>query len=772
MKMKKFIYTISVLLASHFVFAQTTVPCTADLEFQNYIKQNPEAEKQWMQYNQAFLEYMKTVDVNQFKANNPTIAGKAGGSTSRYIIPVVFHILHNNNAYNENVTDAQAVQEIANMNANYNAANMYRSRIRAIFKDVEGNAQITFRLAKKDPQGNPTTGVEHIYVGPMTTKAGDLLKGNTSWDPSRYLNVWVCSYIFSPGVFQAGGYCNYPTSISSYKYDGPIVSAGNGFGVPPASASNSPFSLVTVSHETGHYLGLLHPFDGASPTDSCGEDYCYDTPPTFYQPYGSSADHTRDLVTCNADFYSTPITCMSPYLPDQWENIMDYYNLKCSSIMFTVQQVARMHFTLENYRRTLWQPENLAFTGVDDTINAPLTIPIAAFSISPNNNLTDVRACVNSAINFMDNSYNGTVTKWQWDFGDGLTSAVKNPTISYTSPGYKTVSLTVTGANGSNTKTVQNYIYIEGPSDVQPYVKAHTADWDWANTYLQDGWHFENELPYNPWTRTTNAYYDGIASLEMQSALAGNGYNYSLISPPYNFTGATAPYLEFYYSFATINGSPLGTKTSQDALSVHTSTDCGKTWSGARKLIGGENYYSNASPKQFSAAVEPNLICTTPVSGSSSPTPVQASLDFIPTGPAQWSKVTIQGANIPTQGNVKFKIMLSYGGGNNLYIDNLRLGLSTGINEVSVNDMNIGVHPNPFNDISTLTYSMPSKAGVDIKIYDIVGKEIGTVYSGMQEVGIQQVLIDKAKLNLTAGLYFIRMTLDGTKSFTQKIVVN
>lgn len=47
----------------------------------------------------------------------------------------------------------------------------------------------------------------------------------------------------------------------------------------------------------------------------------------------------------------------------------------------------------------------------------------------------------------------GEVTRWQWDFGDGQSSNEQKPSHKYASAGEHTVSLTVTGPGGSNTKT-------------------------------------------------------------------------------------------------------------------------------------------------------------------------------------------------------------------------------------------------------------------------------------------------------------------------------
>lgn len=760
--MKRIIYTLSILLASQLTFAQQQ-PCGTDEVHAEMLKQNPALAQQKAQFNEAFKAYMKTVDLNQFKAQQGM--GKAL-TPPKYIIPVVFHVMHNNNAYGEHYSDQDVINEIKNMNADYRASNPFRNRIRTVFKDVEGDAMIEFRLAKIDPQGNPTTGIEHIYVGPMVAKANDNQKYN-SWDPQHYLNIWTVNSIRSSSSFAVGGYAYYPTSYPNAKYDGPIVS--NRVGVLPQNAF-TPFDLNTCAHEVGHYLGLAHPFEGSS-RDSCVDgDYIFDTPPVYYIP---TTDANANHNVCNDTNYNT-CTTDNPDLPDQYENMMDYYGGSCASIMFTVQQVARMHFTLENYRRNLWQPENLVATGVNDTTFVPKTVPIPAFSIVGNQNLTDVRACTGTGITFKDNSYNGTVTAWEWNFGEGATPATfigQNPgAVTYSTGGYKTVTLKVTGANGSATKTAENFIYIESSADARPAVAVHNID---ISDIATSGWHEENEEPFvtgtkgQSWYRSTTAAYDGDASIVLPSNLTTAGFNYSLVSPNYNLTGASNPYFEFYYAFAANYASPPSGTPTQDALAVFVSTDCGKSWGAYKTKTGGVAYEVNNIPQTTPNPVTPNLLSTTPTN-----TPVMSSLNFIPAGPSQWKKMSISGSSIPAQANVKFKIQFSCGGGNNLYIDKVSVGFATSVNELSASDFKLSVRPNPFGSISTLSYNMPLKAKVDVRVYDIVGKEVGVVFNGTQESGSQELQIDRNKLNLNSGLYFVKMVIDGNKELTHKIVVN
>jgi hypothetical protein len=62
-------------------------------------------------------------------------------------------------------------------------------------------------------------------------------------------------------------------------------------------------------------------------------------------------------------------------------------------------------------------------------------------------------------INFTDLSM-GDFNTWYWEFGDGETSHDRHPTHTYTRPNIYTVSLKVTGLDGSRTKIMHDYIHV------------------------------------------------------------------------------------------------------------------------------------------------------------------------------------------------------------------------------------------------------------------------------------------------------------------------
>lgn len=51
-------------------------------------------------------------------------------------------------------------------------------------------------------------------------------------------------------------------------------------------------------------------------------------------------------------------------------------------------------------------------------------------------------------------------------------------------------------------------------------------------------------------------------------------------------------------------------------------------------------------------------------------------------------------------------------------------------------------HPNPFNSTTTLQYGLPERAEVVLVIYDILGKQVRTLFHGVEEAGVKSVIWD------------------------------
>ncbi len=116
--------------------------------------------------------------------------------------------------------------------------------------------------------------------------------------------------------------------------------------------------------------------------------------------------------------------------------------------------------------------------------------PSAEFSATPTKNI------VNSEIEFRDESKmgNGTDPVWQWNFGDGSFSLLRNPTHIYHSPGTYTVTLTITTSAGQSIKQKTNYIeIIHGSriyvkkSPIKEEIESDGLSWETAFSTIQEG---------------------------------------------------------------------------------------------------------------------------------------------------------------------------------------------------------------------------------------------------------------------------------------------
>ncbi len=64
-------------------------------------------------------------------------------------------------------------------------------------------------------------------------------------------------------------------------------------------------------------------------------------------------------------------------------------------------------------------------------------------------------------------------------------------------------------------------------------------------------------------------------------------------------------------------------------------------------------------------------------------------------------------------------------------------------------------YPNPFNPTTTISYQIPKAGNVQIKVYDVLGKEVALLVNEQKEPGRYTVQFDAS--NLPSGLYFYRM---------------
>ncbi len=64
-------------------------------------------------------------------------------------------------------------------------------------------------------------------------------------------------------------------------------------------------------------------------------------------------------------------------------------------------------------------------------------------------------------------------------------------------------------------------------------------------------------------------------------------------------------------------------------------------------------------------------------------------------------------------------------------------------------------YPNPFNPATSISYSIPADGNVSLKVYDVTGKEVGTLVNEKQQAGAHTVNFNA--VNLATGVYVYRL---------------
>lgn len=290
--------------------------------------------------------------VQSLIAANTTKYGSANVQ-SVFNIPVIVHIIHNNETVNSNsatsgnnISAAQVLDQINILNKDFNGLNADTSLIPSVFKPLLGKFQVNFCLAVVNPTGGilAEPGIDRINrvakgwstLPYSSTYIDATVKPNSIWDPTKYLNMWVAP--LSGGLL---GYATFPNpgtsglsgltgSFGSSTSDG-VVILNSSFG----SIGTAQFGVYnkgrTATHEIGHWIGLRHIWGDSN----CGNDFCNDTPPAQTANYN-----------CPTFPYKLG-TCTNNTTGEMTMNFMDYTNDACM-YMFTADQKYRAQLILTN----------------------------------------------------------------------------------------------------------------------------------------------------------------------------------------------------------------------------------------------------------------------------------------------------------------------------------------------------------------------------------------------------------------------------------------
>ena len=64
-------------------------------------------------------------------------------------------------------------------------------------------------------------------------------------------------------------------------------------------------------------------------------------------------------------------------------------------------------------------------------------------------------------------------------------------------------------------------------------------------------------------------------------------------------------------------------------------------------------------------------------------------------------------------------------------------------------------YPNPFNPVTYINYSIPISSKVSLKVFNLLGQEVATLFEGYRLTGNYEVVFDGSEL--ASGVYFYRI---------------
>jgi hypothetical protein len=234
-------------------------------------------------------------------------------AASEIVVPVCFHVLTSTNG-SGNLENAQLQAQLDALNQAYTSTSCCDTSKNWCTDECSVNTDISFAMAGVDDDGNIVAGVTYSDVSNSAACVTRTVNNNWASGSGEFsmksalrkgdasvLNAYFVN--FSNGVL---GYATYPWKYSNI-YDGVVIH----YRSVPGGGLTAFNEGDTMVHEVGHWMGLLHTFQGG-----CSKsDGVEDTAPESGPNHGCFSPGTRD--TCIGDG------------PDPVFNFMDYSDDIC-----------------------------------------------------------------------------------------------------------------------------------------------------------------------------------------------------------------------------------------------------------------------------------------------------------------------------------------------------------------------------------------------------------------------------------------------------------
>jgi hypothetical protein len=678
------------------------IRCFTTEKMAEAVKANPDIRKR-RALTEARINRYITQEQESFKGRN---------SPPVYTIPVVVHIIYRTNA--QNLSNQRVYDQLQVLNEDYRRTNSDASNIPSDFATIVADTEIEFCLATKDPNNNTTTGITRTQttvtnIGGGSSYYSTAAGGINIWDPTKYLNIWVCElgggllgYTYTPGGAPNGA----DGVVIGYQY----------FGTTGAS---SPYNGGrTTTHEVGHWLNLEHVWGGGN--GGCNQDDGVSDTPLQDQSNGGCPTHPS--ASCGSS--------------DMFMNYMDYVNDNCMN-SFTVGQKTRMRAAIDIARPGLLTSQACVIAnddaGISEINNPSGTICSATFT--PEVTIKNYGASVltSAVISYQIDGGMTMTQNWTGSLTTTQTALVQLPQQTVAGGAHTfTVSTSLPNGNadgdGANDQTSASFTISAGGLAL-PFMEGFEG-----TTFPSTGWSATNPDSDVTWARTTTAAKTGTASMFMDNwDYPANGEQDWITLPSLDMSNSATVTMNFELSYALYSATGYS-----DTLRVWASDDCGQTWT---------QMYEKAG----------NLLTTVAA---------LSTVEFVP-GTGDWRQETI---DLSTYGNssdvqLRFEHVCDYE--NNLHIDDINITSTPALNVVSIEKKGaLNVYPNPTTGELNVDVKLATQDEIVITVYNALGQEVSQVKDAKVLGGNYKLDFSK----LAKGIYHIQV-VGGGETMTKKVVL-